>query len=100
MGSVCIGIGYKWPSPLSRYSSAKARGSRGGKPKPYYYNYDDSGRLYLEKVTGLAKILPKRNIYKRKIFICVSCGRKSVLLVRNKNDITQCPYCNPDEEMG
>lgn len=96
MCGVCIGIGYKWPNPLSRYSMAKARGSRGGKPKPYYYNYDDNGVLYLEKVSGLAKILPKREIYKRKKYVCLSCGRESILLISKSTKVINCPYCNPD----
>lgn len=94
MSDVYLGRYDKWPKPLSRYSSAKARGSRGGKRHTYDYYVDDNGSLRIEKVTGLKKLLPKRQVYKRKKFVCLSCGRTSILLVKHKDDIIPCEYCD------
>ena len=94
MSDVYLGRYDKWPKPLSRYSSAKARGSRGGKRHTYDYYVTDNGSLRTVKVKGIAKILPKGPVYKRKKFVCLSCGRESIQLVRDKNELLPCPICD------
>ena len=98
MTDVYLGRYDKWPKPLSRYSSAKARGSRGGKRHTYDFYYDDNGTLYTKKVKGLAKILPKQQVFQRKKYICLTCGRPSIQLVKSNEDFINCPFCTDSND--
>ena len=70
------------------------RGSRGGRPHLMYYGYHDNGTLCTGKATSLTEILHKSEIHKRKKFVCLSCGRSSIQLIKKDTDINNCEYCD------
>lgn len=91
MPKTYLSIGKKWPH--SRVPWWK-RGSRGGKPRLVAYYVDENGKFGSERITKLQSLIIKSQIHKRKKFVCLSCGRSAVFLIKKDTDVIDCPYCS------
>ena len=88
-----LSIGKKWPH--SRVPWWK-RGSRGGKPRLVAYYVDENGKFGSEQITKLQSLFIKPKLHKRKTFVCLSCLRSTVFLIKKDTDVPACPYCSEE----
>jgi len=88
-----IGIGSRWNNSRTPWPK---KGVRGGTPKLTAYGIDDNGTLHTKRITKIEALLLKTQLYKRKKFVCLSCRRSSIFLVKHKDEIPPCPYCDSD----
>lgn len=92
MSVVCIGVSNKWSNSRTRWDR---RGSKGGKKYPHAYFRDENGKFFNKRVSKTEAIrLKLSGIYKKRVFICESCGRKFFGLIRKESDRPACPYCS------
>ena len=92
MSRVCIGIYDSWSS--SKVSHNK-RGIRGGKRHKYAYFYNEDGKIIRKRISVAESIkIRLQGLYKRKFFVCQVCQYKFLGLIKNKNDVPDCPMCN------
>jgi hypothetical protein len=89
-----ISIGKRWPNSRVPWHM---RGSRGGKPTPTLYFLNESGKLRTKPINKIKELTTKPRIKKRRLFVCLVCGRKFVALVKNDKDLVECIYgCQVD----
>jgi len=91
MYQVCIGVHERWSNSRTIYPK---KGIRGGKKYLYAYFIDEYGKFHTKRVTRTEAIkLKLQGIYKQRYFICQVCQCKFLGLIKNKNDVPDCPVC-------
>ena len=92
MPDVCLGVCNSWgKKPLK----GRNYGIRGGKKHPYAYFYSEDGKFYRKRVSATEGFkLKLHGIFKKRVFICQVCKHKFLGLIKSKNDVVLCPYCN------
>ncbi|HEY4681173.1 MAG TPA: hypothetical protein VIH04_07915 [Nitrosarchaeum sp.] len=91
MSGVCVGIAEKW---LNSDIDWHKKGVRGGKKYLHAYFIDESGKFYTKRVTRSEAIkIRLHGIWKKRKFVCEVCQCQFLGLIKNKNDVPDCPNC-------
>jgi len=91
MVTVCVGIAKKWTDSRIKWDK---KGIRGGKKYLYAFFYDENGKFSTKRITRSEEIkLKLQGIYRKRYFICEICQCKFLGLIKNKNDVPDCPVC-------
>ena len=92
MSVVCIGVYAKWSNSRTKYPK---KGVLGGKKYLHAYFLDEHGKIHSKRVSRTEAFkLKLQGIYRKRYFVCQVCQYKFLGLIKNKNDVPDCPRCN------
>src|SRR2546422_9217021 len=87
-----ISIAKRYNHARTHYKDPRNRGIRGAKRVLGIFTIDEFGTIRFKKISPLLVPYYRAKLWKRRVFICLDCGRKFQWLVKKNTDKIPCPF--------
>ena len=89
-----ISIAKRYNHARTHYKDPRNRGVKGAKPVLGIYFINEEGKLRFRKISRFMIPYYRTRLWKRRVCICLECGRKFSWLIKKETDSFPCPYCS------
>src|SRR5207253_9189198 len=89
-----ISIAKRYNHARTHYKDPRNRGIRGAKRVLGIFTIDETGTIRFKKISPLLVPYYRSKLWKRRVFVCIECGRKFQSLEKKSTDKISYPFCS------